>query len=94
MLLTHRGNTLKELTEHPAWPELRAMAEQGKESYLRRIANRLLRGEAIEQRDLDYDRGYYQGIEDLLASPDKAVKQMRRALERAERHIETEGATE
>jgi hypothetical protein len=43
-----------------------------------------MRGREVEQRKLDYNRGIFDGVKQLLEQPDKAEAALARALERIE----------
>lgn len=61
-----------------------------------RITRRLMSGEEVSQREIDFQRGFYYGIEWILEHPEKAEEN----LERAARHawllvqLEVETTTE
>lgn len=94
MSLTNRATVLAELKTLPAWEELGRVVAERKEAFYRSMTKRLIGGEEINQREIDRAAGYYEGLEDLLRAPDKAETRMKRALEKAERLIRAEGASE
>lgn len=70
------------LREHAGWRRLRDQVRAEQEGFLARLARRLMAGEGVDQREIDYYRGYYQGALDTVERPEKAEEN----LEKAARH--------
>lgn len=81
-----KARELGKLVDHPAWAILRAEFDGLKETYFKRLATRLVSGglkaEALDQRELDYQRGFFRGAEWILANPEMIAKTLEKALER------------
>lgn len=45
----------------------------------------LLKGEVLDQRQLDYDRGYWDGVIQLLEAPHRAEEAFQQTLERIDK---------
>ena len=77
---------LAKLTEHPSWPALRTEIEKRKQGYLTKVARQLTSGgpdaEAFNQREMDYIRGFFKGVDAVLDTPDRAVATLEKALKR------------
>lgn len=67
------------LKEDPAWLSLFARVKAQKERFLLSFARRLMVGEIIPQREIDYNRGFYDGAFYAVAHPDKAVASLETA---------------
>ena len=85
--LRELGDTARELgklVEHPSWPVLRAEIEARKRAYLDKIAREIVAGgpdaEPVNQREADYIRGFFKGVQAVLDTPDAAVRQLEKAL--------------
>lgn len=75
---------LSKLVEHPSWPVLRAEFEKRKDAYVSKIARGLTAGgidaKPIDQREIDYTRGFIRGAQAVLDTPDNALKALEEAL--------------
>lgn len=80
---------LRELSATDGWDLLRETFARQREQYYERLARDLMAGKEIDQRKLDYNRGFFESVEQLLEAPhnaeailEKAVKRLRaRVLE-------------
>lgn len=85
-----RARELAKLAQHPAWDVLRKDFEERKRLYLQRLARKLTVGgrdaEPLNQREIDYERGFLRGAAAVLEAPENAVK----VLEKLERELEKE----
>ena len=76
--LSERQVKLTDLTKAPGWKILSAGVEAKKALYEKNLLARHLSAvptaEPVNQRDLDYWRGYFAGQRDLISSPEKAEK--------------------
>lgn len=67
------------LKEDPAWRSLHKRVRGQKDRFLIGIARRLMSGEIVPQREIDYNRGFYDGAHYAVAHPDKAVASLEHA---------------
>ena len=75
---------LAKLTEHPSWPMLRMEVEKRKHGYLVKVARQITAGgpdaETYDQREIDYIRGFFKGVDAVLDAPDRAVALLEETL--------------
>ena len=85
VLLDQRYRKLKKLTEYPEWEELKALAADDKAKSERNIFRLFTRKNAppVDQRTIDRHRGFWEGVEAVLASPDKFATKAERMLDNA-----------
>lgn len=85
-LLGDRAQSLSKLVDHPSWQTLRDELSRVKEAYMGRLARKLLAGgisaTPVDQRELDYQRGFFSGAEWILKNPEQAESSFAQALER------------
>jgi len=88
--LADKAQELAKLKEHPSWEILRAEFEKRKQGYLRGVAQGLMAGgpdaPAMDQRRIDYERGFLRGAQAVLDTPDNALAQLEAEL-RKEPHV-------
>lgn len=88
--LGDRAQALGKLTGHEGWELLRKELEERREAFERTLGRRLLGGgidsDPVDQRHIDYQRGYWRGVRDVLESPSKAQNALDDALRRMEEH--------
>lgn len=70
------------LREHAGWRRLRDSIRADRDRFLLGIARQLMSGQEVDQRKIDFYRGYFQGALDTVERPEKAEEN----LERAARH--------
>ncbi len=75
------GLSLHGLLDHPGWIALKARFDQGKEGYGKNLTSRLLFGEEVSQREIDYHRGCKEMAEAIFAEPEKALASLERTTE-------------
>lgn len=84
--LGDRAQSLSKLVDHPAWQTLREELDRVREQYTGRLARKLMKGgisaTPLDQRELDYQRGFFSGAEWILANPEQAESSFKQALER------------
>lgn len=73
---------LRELRKTEGWAVLEEIFEAARKSYYDTVSHQLMRGREINQRKLDYNRGMFDGVKQLLAQPDKAELALAKAQER------------
>lgn len=76
------------LKEAFGWQDLTEALEQTIEKRWTIIHGSLKRGDAVNQREIDFARGVEHGIRILLNAPDKAAKVFERQTERQETPVE------
>lgn len=60
------------LKQHPAWPQLLDHYKELRVRYERQLGARLMGGAELDQREVDFHRGYWHGVFAVLASPEAA----------------------
>ena len=70
------------LRETEGWKTLVEIFEAAEKTYYSTVTRQLMNGREIEQRKLDYNRGIFDGVKQLLKQPDKAEAALANALER------------
>ena len=73
------------LKSHDGWKRLREHAEADRERFFVRLAKRLMKGEQVPQDEIDFQRGFYMGVEWILGHPEEAEASLERAARRAYR---------
>lgn len=73
---------LTSLGESDGWKRLVEIFDAAHEAYYSTVTQQLMRGREINQRKLDYNRGVFDGVKQLLGQPDKAQAVLRKAIER------------
>lgn len=68
------------LREHIGWQRLRKRVEAQKEAWIRKLGGRFARGEEVPQRQIDYDRGWYDGAMYVLRHPEMSEEALESAL--------------
>ncbi len=83
--LGDRARKLKRLSEHEGWAELGVVHRELRARNAERLANRLLqRGAKFDQREVDYQAGFFAGMKALLDNPEKVGDTLERALRRVD----------
>jgi hypothetical protein len=59
-----------ELKEMKGWKRLREKVTSGRKSYLLGISERLMGGEEVSQREIDFHRGFYYGVNYATGIPE------------------------
>ena len=75
---------IKSLEENVAFKALREYAEEQREGYYNNLARTLGKsGEVVDQRSLDYKRGFFGGMMWILTLPDHGsfMVELKKALE-------------
>ena len=79
---------LGKLKDTPAWARLQAEFDKAKDTFVQGQARKLVSGgskaEPLDQRMIDYQRGFFRGCEHILAMPDRAEQTLNKALEKQE----------
>jgi hypothetical protein len=85
------GDLARELTklqELPEWDALRQRMDEIRKLMERAMLSKLLIGnetvDPIDQRAVDYRRGYLKGTEDFLLYPERLVAQFEKVMERTQ----------
>lgn len=79
---------LGKLQEAPAWGRLQAEFAKAKDAYVQGQARKLVSGtikaDPLDQRMIDYQRGFFRGCEHILAMPERAEQALIKALDKQE----------
>lgn len=67
------------LRENPAWRRLFDIVGAQKERWMRKLADRLMRGEMPSDAEIAYYRGYYEGAYFVLVHPEVAENNLEKA---------------
>lgn len=62
------------LREHAGWKALLKKAQADAENFMSSVARRLMAGVAIDQREIDFKRGYLAGALDVIERPERAME--------------------
>jgi hypothetical protein len=85
--LGERAQELGKLTEHPSWPVLREEFARKRARTEKALFSQFMSGgaetKAVNQRYLDYWRGFFEGCEWLLSNPEMAETTLETALRKA-----------
>lgn len=88
--LGDRAQALGKLEGNEGWELLRKELEERREAFEHTLGRRLLVGgleaDPVNQRQIDYQRGYWRGVRDILDSPKRAQEALADALKRMEDH--------
>lgn len=80
---------LAKLTEHPSWPTLRQVFTDARDRYERKLAREMLAGGedtgTVDQRKVDYRRGFLRGCQAVLDHPELAARMFEKALQTEEK---------
>lgn len=92
-VLFSRQANLTALTRHPAWQELEAEVQRKQERLERLVRARVFASNSeFTQREIDYLRGFANGMRYLVAVPTNAEATLERELRK--QGIKVEGASE
>lgn len=85
-----------ELKQHPAWRRLHEHVEADEDRFFGTLSRRLMAGEDVSQREIDFHRGWYRACKWLLAHPEQAMDNLEKAAKSALllMELELEQATE
>ena len=78
--MTYSPEALSHLGLHPAWNQLRQLANERQEAETKRLAAAMLRGDEITQEQIAFTRGFLRGMQYLLANPALEAKKLRAEL--------------
>jgi len=88
-LLGDLAQDLVKLQNLPEWGAFRKRYEELHEQAVRRMAADMLSGgetaEPLDQRKVDYRRGYLKACDDFVAYPERLVARFEKAMERKQR---------
>ena len=79
------ANRMRALRESEEFAALRASMAEAKKKVMDATTRALMRGEPANQRQIDYDRGYWDGVAQVLEAPWSALQAYERTMERLER---------
>jgi hypothetical protein len=78
LLFDDEKHQLATITQHPAWPVLRRRWDELKSKKALVIGRSVMAGDEIDQRKVDYERGYWDGVNAVLATPGSAEQALLR----------------
>jgi len=87
------------LRDHPGFQRLRDKILEYQDGAMSVIARRLMSGEVVDQREIDFMRGFAEGALVIVEMPEEAEKSLERAAQSAwnralqEQLTEEEGAS-
>ena len=81
-VLGDRAQALAKLRDMPEWQALRNEVDVWRDRKTKALASRLLSTGIVDQRDIDFQRGFLKGMEWLLDSPELTEKALIQAIER------------
>lgn len=82
------------LREHAGYQYLLKIIREKQKKALSTVARRLMAGELVDQREIDFQRGYFRGALDVAERPEKAVADLERAARQAWVEAQLEVITE
>lgn len=82
------------LTEHQGWEALKRHFGNGSESFHKSLAHRLLGGEQVNQREIDYLRGCMDIAQAIFTYPERALADLEASARRGwAAHLAEEAAS-
>lgn len=78
------------LREHAGWRRLYERVNEERQTFMASLAKRLMRGEIVSQREIDYTRGFHEGAAWIISQPEEADKHLEAAARRAWTMVELE----
>ena len=82
------------LLEHPGWQRLAEIVRGERDRFLTSVTSALWRGEVVDQRKLDYTRGFYEGARWIIETPVEAEASLEAAASKAWSLAQIEAARE
>lgn len=70
------------LTESEGWSALKAHFERGTDGFAKSLAQRQLGGEQVNQREIDYLRGFLDAAKAIFTFPDQALAHLETSARR------------
>jgi hypothetical protein len=81
-VLGDRAKALAKLKGTDGWRTLKEIYEERRVDYVRVLGKKaLLRGAEFNQREIDFNAGYFYGVQSLLGKPEQFEKNMEAALQ-------------
>lgn len=74
---------LDHLREDAGWQVLHRRIIEQKEGFLHRLATRLMAGREVDQREIDFMRGFYAGAEETAEKPARSAADLEKAAREA-----------
>jgi hypothetical protein len=79
--MAHSREALAHLGLHPAWGQLRELAEERQKQETTRLAAALLRGDTVSPEDIAFTRGFLKGMQFLLSNPTLEARKFQAEIE-------------
>lgn len=73
---------LAEMIETEGWKLLNSWFNEYRAAYYQQLTRSLMRGRDIDQRKLDFNRGVFDGLDQLFEKPTQAKRQLDKIIER------------
>ena len=83
--LIQRSAALNSLSKHPDYPELQLESQRKIARMTTRLVADMLAGKPVDQREIDYARGWLDALHWAVELPGKAEDTLERALREAEK---------
>ena len=81
--IVHDAQLYDELKQHPGWRRLYEHIEAEEEGFARGLAKRLMAGENVSQREVDFHRGFFRACKWVVGHPEQAMGSLERAARQA-----------
>lgn len=75
------------LREHPGWRRLAEKIRSHEKRWMDSITQRLLRGETVDQQEIKYRLGFYEGARYVIETPENAEAALEQAADRAWKEV-------
>lgn len=86
--IAEKAQMLGELKKHPGWSLLREIFNKKQKTYFESLARKIMSGSidapTLDQRELDYQRGFWAGARWILDNPEQAERSLETALKRVQ----------
>lgn len=76
---------LVKLKDNPSFQYLKLVVEKKRDKVVGLLAKSILRGEVRDQREIDYERGFWDGATSVINRPENAEAEFNAALKRLDR---------
>ena len=78
-----KAQGLSLLREIPEWARLKEIAEEKKREQLAALSRKIMSTQPLDQREVDFNRGFWTGISWILDNPEASNTQLKKALAKA-----------
>lgn len=88
--IVNEAHLLDGLKDHAGWKRLIERVRSHESRWMETVTARLMRGERVEQTEIDYRRGFYEGARWILEHPAQAEAALEEAAQAAWREVQRE----